>query len=448
MVMNKAKVIEGVCQMRFEDIYDRHEQKRLTCEEAAELLGISIKTFYRKRQRYEEEDFNGVFDRRIGKASSHRAAGSEVTSLIRLYSERYRGFSVKHFHEFAIREEGVKRSYSWTKNKLLEKGLIQKSTRGGKHRLRRERKPMRGMMIHQDGSTHRWIQALDYDIDLIVTMDDASSDITSCFLVPEEGTESTFRGLKETIQQYGLFCSFYTDRGSHYFYTPEAGGRVDRSRMTQVGRALKQLGIKHIAAYSPEARGRSERMFGTLQDRLPKELALRNITTIEEANRYIQEEYLPRHNAQFTVQPLSPETAFTPCPATISLNDVLCIEEERTVQRDNTVRYNGFILQIPQNEYRYHYVKVPVTVHEYLDHTMAMFYGPLCIGRYDQQGQIIVNNKTKNDQSKKRSKRSTTPFPTSVGLQPPSVGNGDYLYQSFMKKEGSYAIKHFNKSDR
>jgi len=386
----KTLVTEEVFKMRFIEIHDRYGKKELTCEEAAELLGISISTFYRKRQRYEEEE--GLLDRRIGRPSPNKAADAEIRFITKTFEDRYRKFSVSHFYEFAKREHGVVRSYNWVRNTLMGNGLVKKSNRGGKHRLRRERKAMAGMMLHQDGSKHRWIPSLDYDLDLIVTMDDATSKITSCFLIEEEGTFSTFRGLQETIQREGLFCSFYTDRGSHYFHTPEEGGKVDKYRLTQAGRALKQLRIKHIAAYSPEARGRSERMFGTLQNRLPQELELQNIHSIEEANKYIQEIYVPRHNERFCTKPTCEESAYTAWGADWSLlEDILCLEEERIVQNDNTIRYNNLKLQIPKNEHRYHYCKATVMVHEYFDGRLALFYGQLCIGRYDKEGKSIEN---------------------------------------------------------
>ena len=395
------RLSEEIFKMRFIDCYDQYQKRKLTCEEAAEVLGISISTFYRKRQIYVDDESDSVFDRRLEKSSHNRAPDREVEFITKLFESRYRDFSVKHFYDFAKREHGIKRSYGWVKNKLLETGLVEKGNRGGKHRLRRERKAMVGMMIHQDGSTHRWIPALDYDLDLIATIDDATSKITSCFLVEEEGTFSSFKGIYETITQEGLFCSFYTDRGSHYFYTPKEGGKVDKSRPTQVGRALKQLGIRHIAAYSPQARGRSERAFGTLQNRLPKELALHNITTIEAANRYINEVYLPIHNEQFCVKPASDKRAFIPWSSavTTALEDILCLEEYRIVQRDNTVRYKGLVLQIPKNEYRSQYIKAEVKVHEYLNHQLAIFYGPLCIGRYDANGILTSDKATRLQKS-------------------------------------------------
>jgi len=391
----KSQLREEILKMRFPDIYGRFKRGCLTCEEAADVLGMSVSTFYRKRQHYESDDFSGRFDMRLGKSSPHRAADNEVRWITKLYNERYKGFSVQHFYEFAKREHQLTRSYNWTRLTLQKQKAIKKSTKGGKHRRRRERKPMAGMMIHQDGSTHRWIPALDYDLDLIATMDDATSKITSGFFVEEEGTASSFQGIHETIETEGLFCSFYTDRGSHYFYTPEANGKVDKGRLTQVGRALYQLGIRHIPAYSPEARGRSERVFGTLQDRLPKELALYKIDTIEAANRYLKEVYLPRHNAQFAVEPASNISAFKPWTHHVPLRDFLCIQEKRTVQRDNTVRYKGLVLQIPKNEYRHHYIKVKVDIHEYPDGEISIFFGHLCIGAYDATGALLKNNSPK-----------------------------------------------------
>jgi hypothetical protein len=239
------------------------------------------------------------------------------------------------------------------------------------------------MMIHQDASKHRWFGE-DY-CDLVVTLDDATSEISSAFFCDEEGTNSSFRGIHETIAKHGLFCSFYTDRGSHYFFTPEVGGKVDKSRPTQVGRALKQLGILHIAAYSPEARGRSERMFGTLQDRLVSELKLAGITTMEAANRYLQEQYLKRHNERFMVKPELEKSAFVPV-AGFDIANILCMQEERAVGSDNTVSYQGKKLQIPPSPHRHHFVKIQVRVHHYPDNTLAVFHGPREIGRYNQDG--------------------------------------------------------------
>lgn len=374
---------------RFEEIYDDFQKSRLSCEEAAMVLGCSSRHFLRLRDRYDEDGLTGLKDRRVGRVSKRRAVDAEVDLVTRLYRERYDGFNVRHFHEFARREHGCKRGYTWTRTVLQAAGLVSKTGRGGKHRLRRPRRPMSGMMIHQDASKHVWFGE-EY-CDLVVTMDDATSEITSAFFCEEEGTNSSFRGIYETIAKHGLFCSFYTDRGSHYFYTPEVGGKVDKSRPTQVGRALKQLGIEHIAAYSPEARGRSERTFGTLQDRLVNELKLAGITTMGAANRYLQT-YIPRHNERFMVMPEEAKSAFVPLTG-FDLANVLCVQEERIVASDNTVHYHGKKLQIPPSPYRHHFVKAHVRVHHYPDESLAIFHGPREIGHYNADGSLQKEDK-------------------------------------------------------
>jgi transposase len=390
--MRRTDLKEEILKMRFIEVYDRHKDKGLSCEDASDILGVSVRTFLRYRRRFDEEGPELSFDRRLGKRSVKRIGDEEVEVLTKLYADRHRGFSVKHFYDYIKWQHPSLKvhSYNWCRLTLQKAGLIEKVGRGGLHRQRRERRSMTGMMLHQDASTHRWISALDYNVDLVITMDDADSKITSGLFVLQEGTQSSLQGIKETIETEGLFCTFYTDRGSHYAYTPQAGEKVDKSRLTQVGRALKQLGVKHIHAYSPQARGRSERMFATLQARLPKELDLAGVQTLEQANRYLKEVYLPRHNQLFSLKPKETKTAYTPWLHHQSLEEILCLQEERIVQKDNTVRYNTLILQIPPQETRHHYVKAPVEVREYGDGRLSVFYGHLCLGRYDQRGHLLA----------------------------------------------------------
>lgn len=384
MRMNRA-LTEALRMERFSEVYDEVQLRSLSCADAALILGCSERHFLRLRERFDDEGHEGLADRRVGRVSQQRAADEEVEKFTRLYRDRYMGFNMRHFYEFAKREHGLQWGYTWIRVVLCQAGLVTPGKRGGPHRLRRPRRPMRGMMIHQDASTHRWFGE-DY-CDLVVTMDDATSEITSAFFCDQEGTNSSLRGIHETIAQYGLFCSFYTDRGSHYFYTPEAGGKVDKTRPTEVGRALKQLGIAHIAAYSPEARGRSERMFGTLQGRLVNELSLISVTGMVAANRYLQETYLPQHNKQFMVKPEIEASAYLPV-AGFDIANVLCIQEDRVVAADNTVHYKAMKLQIPPGPLRHHYVKTHVRVHQYPDDTMAIFHGPREIGRYRADGTL------------------------------------------------------------
>jgi transposase len=372
--------------IKLRSVLDRYEASELSCLEAAELLGIGERTFRRWRHRFEEDGEAGLVDRRLGKVSG-REVPAEVGSRVgELYRTRFAGFTAKHFHEHLVRDHGFRWGYTWTKTLLQSRGLLERAKRRGAHRRKRPRRPLRGMMLHQDGSRHAWVAGLPA-LDLVVTMDDATSEIYSAFLVAEEGTASSFRALADVFGAHGLPSSLYTDRGSHYFHTPKAGQKVDKDRPTQVGRALEQLGVEHIAAYSPQARGRSERAFETLQDRLTKELALAAITTIEAANRFITDVYLPAHNGLFAVRPEQEGTAFVAIPG-VDLAEILCVQEERQVGHDNTVVFHRLRLQIPESPLRPHYVRATVKVRHYHDGSHAIFHGPRCIGRYDNKGAI------------------------------------------------------------
>jgi transposase len=382
--MRRTEALQGVRMAMFLNILRRWESAELNQEEAAELLGVSERTFRRWRDRYDEEGEAGLMDRRLGKASGKRVPLDREQEVEALYRQRYAGFRAKHFHEHLVKDHGFAWGYTWTKLFLQSRGLLPKAPRKGAHRRKRERRPLPGMMLHQDGSRHQWLEGQPA-LDLIVTLDDATGAIYSAFLIEEEGTASTFQALKEVFGAHGLPMSLYTDRGAHYFRTAETGGRIERGHLTQVGRSLAQLGVEHIGAYSPQARGRSERTFQTLQERLVKELKLAGIASIEAANAFIREVYLPAHNARFAVPAAQPGSAFTPIPG-VDLDEILCVQEERQVMNDNCVSYRTLKLQIPPSPLRPHFVKARVKVHVYPDGSHALFHGPRCIGRYDENG--------------------------------------------------------------
>lgn len=386
--MGRTELLQGLREMKFEEIHDRFRRGRLSAVEASEWLGVSERTFRRWRGRFDAEGSAGLLDRRLGKVSPARIAADEVDRIVSLYRDRYKEWTVRHFHERAVARHGLTASYGWTKSVLHASGAVRPAPHRGAHRKKRPRKPVPGMMVHQDGSRHLWLPALERQIDLIVTMDDATSELYSMFLVEEEGTWSSLRGIRDVISRHGLFCALYTDRGSHYFYTPTAGEKVSKMVLTEVGRALQALDIRHIGAYSPEARGRSERMFATLQDRLVKELADAGIATIEAANRFIAETYLPAHNRAFMVEAAEPGTALIPWSRT-DLDEVLCQQEERVVDRDNTVSFERLKLQIEPSPLRRHFVRATVKVRRYADASIGIFYGPRCIGRYGPDGKPL-----------------------------------------------------------
>ena len=306
-------------------------------------------------------------------------------ALVEEYRSGYLGWTVKHFYA-KYREQAGARSYNFVRLTLQRQAVVAKANKRGAHRRRRERKPLVGMLLHQDGSRHEWLAGQQHD--LIVTLDDATGQIYSAFLVEEEGTLSSFLGVAEVIAKHGLFNSLYTDRGSHYWHTDNAGGKVDKANLTQFGRAMAQLGIEMIAAYSPQARGRSERAFRTLQDRLPKELRAAGITTVVQANRYLKRAFLRAYNREFAVAASESGCAFVPW-AGANLHDILCLQEERVVRPDNCVAYHNKLLQIPADRHRCHYVKARVRVHEYAHGQLAIFHGPRCLARYDASGKEL-----------------------------------------------------------
>lgn len=384
--MKRTIWLQETRKMRFEEAFGGWRASRLTQEEAGRLLGVSERTFRRLICRYEDEGLEGLLDKRLNRPSARRAPVDEIMALQGRYRTRHAGWNVKHFYWW-YRQDGGTRSYTWVKKTLQQGGLVQRAPKRGAHRKRRERSPLPGMMIHQDGSSHEWAPGKRWD--LIVTMDDATNEHYSLFFVDQEGTASSFRGIRDLIRSRGLFSTFYVDRGSHYWTTPRAGGSVDREHLPQVTRALHQLGITVIPANSPQARGRCERVFSTHQDRLPKELALHRITTMDTANRYIERVYLPAYNAEFRQLPLEQGSAFVPFVGD-NLDDILCEQFERTVSADNCVSFARKTLQIPPNQHRCHYVRAKVRVHRYLDGSLAIFHGPRKLADYHPDGSLKI----------------------------------------------------------
>lgn len=385
--MNRTKLLREIRKMRFEEVYHGWTEKRLTQVEAAEILGVCDRTFRRLIGRYDEEGLAGLIDKRTETISPLSAPLTEIEGVKTLYKERYYGWNVKHFYRFYQKEHTGKRSYSWVKNVLQKEGLVKKEKQKGVHRKKRERKPLPGMMLHQDGSTHQWVPGEYWD--LIITFDDATNEHYSMFFVEEEGTMSSFQGVKESIELKGLFCSLYADRGTHYWHTPQAGGKVDKKHFTQFRRGLHQLGIELIPAYSPEARGRCERAFQTHQGRLPQELALAGIRTMAEANHYLKTVYMPAFNQEFMVNAREEGSAFVPAILG-QLEECLCEHHEREVGKNNCVSFEGLLLQIPPDKYRYHYVKVRVRIHRYIQGELAIFHGPRLLARYTPKGELIT----------------------------------------------------------
>ena len=370
--------------MKVEEVILRAIARKITWWQAAEIIGISDRQMRRWRERYEQFGIRGLYDRRRGRPSPKRVPLAEVEKVLQLYREQYFDLNVRHYHEKLVGEHQVPLSYSWVKGLLQGAGLVAKGRKRGAHRKRRPRRPLPGMLLHLDGSRHRWFQDERW-YDLLVMLDDANSAIYYAQLVEEESTVTVMAALWEVIERQGLFCALYSDRGSHFWLTPKVGGKVDPHRLTQVGRALRELGVQMIPAYSPQARGRSERNFGTWQGRLPQELRLRGITTVEAANRFLREHYIAEFNRRFQVTPAQRGSAFVACRRK-DLELVFALQFERTVNRDNTVSFQNLSLQIERVRWRATLAGCNVTVHQHLDGTLSLTYGPHRLGRYTAQG--------------------------------------------------------------
>jgi transposase len=373
--------------MKLQDVMLRAMAKRITWYQAAEILGLSGRQMLRWQTRFKHEGYEGLFDRRRGTPSPKRVPLETVETVLKLYQEQYFDFNVRHFHEKLAAEHDIKLSYTWVKAALQGAGLVKARKHRGKHRKRRPRRPLPGMLLHIDGSQHRWL-CDDRWHDLIVIMDDATSEVYYAQLVDEESTATVMAGLRTVIEQQGVFCALYSDRASHFFLTPKAGEPVDHHRLTQVGRALRELGIQMIPAYSPQARGRSERGFSTWQGRLPPELRAQQIKTLEQANRFLCEQYVRDFNQRFSKPASEKGSAFVPLRRK-DLDLVFSLQHERIVGRDNTVSFANKVWQLERCKLRATLAGCRVTIHEHLDQTISITFGPHLVGRYNLAAEPI-----------------------------------------------------------
>ena len=373
--------------MKLQDVLLKAMAKKISWADAAEIIGVSCRTMRRWRERMEEDGYSGLADRRKGKPSAKRVPLKTVEEVLGLYRDTYFDLNIRHFHEKLRDKHKIELSYTFVQQALQGAGLVAHGKKRGKHRRRRERRPLPGMLLHIDGSKHQWFSDQRWH-DLIVILDDATSEIYYAQLVEEESTRTVMAGLREVIETQGVFCSLYSDRGTHFFYTPKAGEKVDKQRPTQVGRALKELGVQMIPAYSPQARGRSERSFGTWQGRLPQELRLAGIETVEAANGFLKERYIAEFNAKFTVAAAQKGTAFRRSSRT-DLDWIFTVQTERVVAKDNTVAIAERSWQLDKSRFRNTLAGATVTIHEHLDGKVSIRWGPHTVGRFDAQGKSL-----------------------------------------------------------
>jgi transposase len=409
--------------MKVQDVLLKAMAKKITWWAAAEILGVTDRTMRRWRERLQEHGYAGLADRRKGKPSPKRIPVATIEELLRLYQEKYYDLNMRHFHEKLREEHDIQVSYTSVQNALQGAGLVAKRHKRGPHRRRRPRRPLPGMLLHIDGSKHQWLND-DRWYDLIVILDDATSEIYYAQLVEEESTRTVMAGLREVIEEQGLFCALYSDRGSHFFVTVREGEKVDKHRLTQVGRAMKELGVQMIAAYSPQARGRSERSFGTWQGRLPQELRLAGIRSVDGANGFLRERYIAEFNRKFQTPAAEKGTAFRRTSRS-DLNWIFTVQTERVVDKDNTVAIKDRSWQIDKARFRNSLAGTTVTIHEHLDETVSIRYGPHVVGRYSSTGEKLVSGPPKERRGKggsmeagENQKQVSTGFHTPLGISP------------------------------
>ena len=375
--------------MKVQDVLLKAMAKKITWWAAAEILGVTDRTMRRWREKLEKDGYAGLADRRKGKPSAQRIPLATIEKVLALYREMYYDLNIRHFHEKLREDHAIELSYTWVQKALQGAGLVAKRHKRGPHRRRRPRRPLPGMLLHIDGSKHQWFNDERWH-DLIVLLDDATTEIYYAQLVEEESTRTVMAGVKEVVETEGLFCALYSDRASHFFVTKKAGEKVEKHRLTQLGRALKELGVQTIAAYSPQARGRSERNFGTWQGRLPQELRLAGISTVQGANQFLRDKYIKEFNAKFSVPAAEKGTAFRRTSRG-DLNWIFTVQTERVVGKDNTVAIGDRLWQIDKTRFRSSLAGSTVTIHEHLDETVSIRFGPHVVGRFDSKGEKLIN---------------------------------------------------------
>jgi transposase len=409
--------------MKLQDVLLKAMAKKISWADAGEIIGVTDRTMRRWRERLEEHGYDGLADRRKGRPSPQRIPLKVCEEVLGLYQERYADFNVRHFHEKLGEEHDIRLSYTWVKRALQGAGLVKRCKRRGLHRRRRSRRPLPGMLLHIDGSQHQWFQDERW-YDLVVILDDATSEIYYAQLVQEEATRTVMAALWEVVETQGLFCALYSDRAGHFFLTAKAGEPVDKYRLTQVGRALRELGIQMIPAYSPQARGRSERSFGTWQGRLPQELRLAGIATVEAANQFLRDRYIAEFNRKFAVPAAEKGTAFRPYSRR-DLEWVFSVQHQRVVAKDNTVTLQERVWQLERSRWRCSLAGCTVTIHEHLNGTVSVRYGPHLVGRFTANGAPLSAETAKKPRGRGKVEISPTTrdshFPTATTTTIPSL---------------------------
>lgn len=355
----------------------RSGKEKVTVAQLAQCLGLSERQVFRLKARYRKRGALGLAHGNRGRKSSRKMPQKIEERIVNLAQGKYQGFNDHHLTEKLCEVEGIRVSRPKVQRLLRAMGIIAvRKKRRPKHRTRRERKPQEGLLLQTDGSNHDWLEGRGPRFTLLGLIDDATNLVPAGLFDEEETTLGYFQIFYDTFSKKGLPTSIYADR--HKIFQTDREPTLEEQLQnkkpeTQIGRALRELGITLIPAYSSQAKGRIERCWGTFQDRLVSELRLEKTINKEEANAVVKK-FIPQYNRRFTKKPANTNPAWRPVPKDVDLMQILCVKEQRVVANDNTVSYHGVTLQIPKSNIRPSFAKTKVEVHYLINGQIHIYY--------------------------------------------------------------------------
>ena len=368
------------------DVIQRVFRSELTVVQAAVVMGVSERQCYRIKARVGQAGAKGVVHGNRGRPCKQKTKEKIVRRVVELARGKYQGFNDHHLTEKLKEQEQIELSREKVRRILRAHGMVSpKKRRGIKHRSRRERRASEGMMLQVDGSPHDWLQGRGPRLCLIGAIDDATSKVMGAFFAPAESSWGYFHLFCEIFREHGVPQSIYTDCHSVFFTDREPTLEeqlINTKPTTEVGRGLEELGVTLILAHSPQAKGRIERLWNTFQDRLVSELGLRKAKTVEQATDVLNR-YLPVHNRKFA-KPARAQPAWRKLSA-VKIERALCFKQQRTVAKDNTVTFEGSVLQIPKTSPYRSYANKRIDVHVLLDGAVEFFYKTEKIASFDSK---------------------------------------------------------------
>lgn len=356
----------------------------ITAREAAEILGLSVRQVRRILAAYRREGAAALAHGNRGRKPRHTLNVSMKKKIVELFQTTYKGCNHQHFTELLVEREEINLSRSSIRRILLEAGIRSpRKRRAPKHRSRRERYPREGMLLQIDGSRDGWLEGRGPYLSLVGAIDDATGKVPYALFREEEDAQGYTLLLQHIVENQGIPEALYHDGHGIFVRSRREPESLEeqlagRRNPTQFGRMMEELGIISITSLSPQAKGRIERLWGTFQDRLKSELRIAGATNAREANLVLWN-FLPRFNRRFAVPAREHGLAYRTVRDGFNPDEIFCFKYERTVGKDNVVRFGGHRLQIMPTNGRLSYVKAKVEVHERMDGGLAVYYKGQCL---------------------------------------------------------------------